>query len=48
MFDHLQRVKRSLYSRAVGYEAVKIFMPANRGNPVIVPYIDRVTPDVTA
>jgi hypothetical protein len=27
-----QRVKRSLYSRAVGYnyEAVKIFMPANR------------------
>ena len=37
-------------SRAVGYnyEAVKIFMPANREKPVIVPYIEHVPPDVTA
>jgi hypothetical protein len=46
----LPRVKRSLYTRAVGYnyEAVKIFMPANREKPVIVPYIEHVPPDVTA
>jgi hypothetical protein len=44
------RVERSLYERAVGYnyEAVKIFMPANREKPVIVPYIEHVPPDVTA
>jgi hypothetical protein len=44
------RVTRSLYARAVGYnyEAVKIFMPANREKPVIVPYIEHVPPDVTA
>jgi hypothetical protein len=44
------RVKRSLYARAVGYnyEAVKIFMPANREKPVVVPYIEHVPPDVTA
>jgi hypothetical protein len=41
-------VKRSLYSRAVGYnyEATKIFMPANREKPVIVPYIEHTPPDV--
>ena len=46
----MTRVKRSLYARAVGYnyEAVKIFMPANREKPVIVPYIEHVPPDVTA
>src|SRR5271169_4022957 len=45
-----RRVERSLYERAVGYnyEAVKIFMPANRAKPVIVPYIEHVPPDVTA
>ncbi len=34
----MRRVERSIYSRAVGYnyEAVKIFMPANREKPVIV------------
>jgi hypothetical protein len=45
-----RRVERSLYTRAVGYnyEAVKIFMPANREKPVVVPYIEHVPPDVTA
>jgi hypothetical protein len=44
------RVSRSLYSRAVGYnfEAVKIFMPANREKPVYAKYIEHVPPDVTA
>jgi hypothetical protein len=44
------RVERSLYSRAVAYsyEAVKIFMPANRAKPVYAPYIEHVPPDVTA
>jgi hypothetical protein len=41
---------RSLYTRAVGYnyEAVKIFMPANRAKPVYAKYIEHVPPDVTA
>ena len=45
-----QRVERSLYNRAVGYnyEAVKIFMPAGREKPVYAPYIEHVPPDVTA
>jgi hypothetical protein len=49
-FEYSGRVERSLYERAVGYnyEAVKIFMPANREKPVIVPYIEHVPPDVTA
>jgi hypothetical protein len=44
------RVERSLYERAVGYsyEAVKIFMPANRSKPVYAKYIEHVPPDVTA
>jgi hypothetical protein len=44
------RVERSLYQRAVGYnyEAVKIFMPAGRANPVYAPYTEHVPPDVTA
>jgi hypothetical protein len=44
------RVERSLYARAVGYnyEAVKIFMPAGRANPVYAPYTEHVPPDVTA
>jgi hypothetical protein len=39
-----------LYHRAVGYnyEAVKIFMPANRSKPVYAKYIEHVPPDVTA
>ena len=45
-----KRVTRSLYARAVGYnyEAVKIFMPANREKPVYAKYIEHVPPDVTA
>jgi hypothetical protein len=44
------RVVRSLYARAVGYnyEVVKIFMPANREKPVYAPYIEHVPPDTTA
>jgi hypothetical protein len=44
------RVVRSLYARAVGYdyEATKIFMPANRSKPVYAPYIEHVPPDTTA
>lgn len=44
------RVTRSLYQRAVGYEhdSVKIFMPASRKQPVIVPFIEHVAPDVNA
>lgn len=42
------RVERSLYQKAVGYEydAVKIFN-AN-GSPMVVPYRERVQPDTTA
>lgn len=42
------RVERSLYQKAVGYEydAVKIFQ--YEGSPVIVPYRERVPPDTTA
>ena len=45
-----QRVERSLYERAVGYsyEAVKIFMPANRAKSVYAPFIEHVPPDVAA
>jgi hypothetical protein len=45
-----ERVERSLYERAVGYnyEAVKIFMPAGREKPVYAPYIEHIPPDVTA
>jgi len=45
-----ERVKRSLYHRAVGYsyEAVKIFMPAGATAPVYAPYTEHVPPDTTA
>lgn len=44
------RVERSLYQRAIGYEqdAVKIFMPAGAEEPVYAPYRERVAPDVGA
>jgi hypothetical protein len=44
------RVERSLYQRAIGYEQdeVKIFMPANHEKPVYAPYRAKVAPDVTA
>ena len=45
-----QRVERSLYERANGYnyEACKIFMPAGSKQPVVVHYIEHILPDVTA
>ncbi len=44
------RVERSLYQRAVGYqtEAVKIFMPAGSEKPVYAPYRENIQPDTTA
>ena len=44
-----ERVERSLYQHAVGYnyEAVKIFMPANRAKPVYAKYIEHIPPDET-
>ena len=44
------RVERSLYQRAIGYEQeeVKIFMPQGREEPVYAPFRAKVAPDVTA
>lgn len=44
------RVERSLYQKAIGYEqeAVKIFMPAGAESPVYAPYVEKVAPDTTA
>ncbi len=41
------RVERSLYNRAVGYdhEAVKIFMPTGAEKPVYAPYTEHIPPD---
>ncbi len=43
-------VEYSYFQRAVGYsyDAVKIFMPAGREKPVIVPYREHVPPDPNA
>lgn len=45
-----ERVERSLYQRAIGYEQdeVKIFMPAQAEAPVYAPFRAKVAPDVTA
>lgn len=45
-----ERVERSLYQRAIGYEQdeVKIFMPANAHAPVYAPYRAKIAPDTTA
>lgn len=45
-----ERVIRSLYQRAIGYEqdAVKIFMPAGADKPVIAEYVEKIAPDTTA
>lgn len=45
-----ERVERSLYQKAIGYEQdeVKIFMPANAANPVYAPYRAKIAPDTTA
>lgn len=44
------RVERSLYQRASGYEqdAVKIFMPAGATAPVYADYRERIPPDPTS
>jgi hypothetical protein len=44
------RVERSLFQRAIGYEQdeVKIFMPAGADEPVYAPYRARVIPDTRA
>ena len=44
------RVERSLYQKAIGYEQdeVKIFMPANAANPVYAPFRAKIAPDTTA
>lgn len=45
-----ERVERSLYQKAIGYEQdeVKIFMPANAASPVYAPFRAKVAPDTTA
>lgn len=45
-----ERVERSLYQKAIGYEQdeVKIFMPANAPEPVFAPYRAKIAPDTTA
>ena len=45
-----ERVERSLYMKAVGFEReeVKIFMPANAEKPVYAPFIAYHAPDTTA
>jgi len=44
------RVERSLYQKAIGYEQdeVKIFMPANSEAPVYAPFRAKIAPDTTA
>jgi len=44
------RVERSLYQKAIGYEQeeVKIFMPQGREEPVYAPFRAKVAPDTTA
>lgn len=45
-----ERVERSLYQKAIGYEQdeVKIFMPAGAESPVYAPFRAKVAPDTTA
>ena len=45
-----ERVERSLYQRAIGYEQdeVKIFMPGGAEEPVYAPFRAKVAPDTTA
>lgn len=44
------RVERSLYQKAIGYEQdeVKIFMPGGAEEPVYAPFRAKVAPDTTA
>jgi hypothetical protein len=45
-----ERVERSLYQKAIGYEQdeVKIFMPAGAAEPVYAPFRAKIAPDTTA
>ena len=45
-----ERVERSLYQKAIGYEQdeVKIFMPAGADKPVYAPFVAKIAPDTTA
>lgn len=45
-----ERVERSLYQRAIGYEQqeVKIFMPASAEVPVYAPFTAKIAADTTA
>lgn len=45
-----ERVERSLYQKAIGYEQdeVKIFMPGGASEPVYAPFRAKVAPDTTA
>lgn len=45
-----ERVERSLFQRAIGYEQdeVKIFMPAGAAAPVYAPFRAKIAADVTA
>lgn len=44
------RVERSLYQKAIGYEQdeVKIFMPGGASEPVYAPFRAKIAPDTTA
>lgn len=45
-----ERVERSLYQKAIGYEQdeVKIFMPGGASAPVYAPFRAKIAPDTTA
>lgn len=45
-----ERVERSLYQKAIGYEQdeVKIFMPGGASEPVYAPFRAKIAPDTTA
>lgn len=45
-----ERVVRSLYQKAIGYEQdeVKIFMPGGATEPVYAPFTAKIAPDTTA
>lgn len=45
-----ERVERSLYQKAIGYEQdeVKIFMPGGADEPVYAPFRAKIAPDTTA
>jgi hypothetical protein len=45
-----ERVERSLFQRATGYEqqTVKIFMPSGADSPIFAPFREVIAPDTTA